>query len=383
MQKKIQIGLICLSLVFLTSCVETNVIEELAIITARGIDASEDDQIEKTVNFVRFDPQSDTLYGTVSGVGKTLKGAREVIARQVSYKLREGQLNVEIYGKEIAEKGISSYIMSSIRDARTSDTMKLVVAEETAKEILNAQSEEASRVGKFLDDLLDKEIEVGNIPTSSLQEFSRRAATTGQDGAVPIIGLKNEVPALKGMGLFHNDQLVLEISLKESMLLKLIIDDLNDTPTEMTIPAKPIVKYKDKSPLILHDQYVEKEEIPVNFLIIKGKSKTKMKSLKDLTYQTDVHMEINLLEIYEDIKINNREVTKALEKELNEEFEKQYKDLLKKTQEANTDPFGYGKIYRISKKKGLITEDEWDEKYPQISVDFNVDVNIMHTGTTE
>ncbi|WP_068675658.1 Ger(x)C family spore germination protein [Oceanobacillus sp. Castelsardo] len=383
MRKKIQLGMISLALIFLTGCVETNVIEELAIITARGIDVAEDDKIEKTVNFMRFDPQSDSIYGTVSGVGKTLKGAREVIARQVSYKLREGQLNAEIYGKGIAERGISSYIMSSVRDARTSDTMYLVVAEETAKEIFNAKSEEASRVGKFLDELLEKETEVGNIPSSSLQDFSRRAATTGQDGVIPIVGLKDGVPTLKGLGLFHNDQLALEISLKESLLLKLIIDDIKDTPFEMAIPSKPVEKYHDESPLILHEQNQEKQEVPLNFLIVEGKSKTNMKNFKNLTYETDISMKIDLLEIYDDIKINKRGVTKVLEKELEKEFKKQFEGLLNKTQEANVDPFGYGKIYRIAKKQGLITEEEWDEKYPKISVDFNVNVDIMHTGTTE
>lgn len=382
MRKKIHIGLIGLYLVFLVGCIEKEAIEDLAIITARGIDVAEDDKIEKTVNFMRFDPQADSIYGTVSGEGKTLKGAREVIARQVSFKLREGQLNTEIYGKEIAKRGISPYIMASVRDALTPDTMKLAVAEETAKEIFYADSEEAASIGRFLDELLGKETKSGNIPSSSLQNFSRRSATTGQDGVLPIIGLKGEVPALKGIGVFHNDHLALEISLKEGLLLKMIIDGVRNTPLEMTIPSKPVQKYLDKSPLIQHDHSME-EDVPLNFLIIKGKSKTKMKSIKDLTYQTDIHMTIDLSELYEELRINKREVTKALEKALEKQFKKEYEELLKKTQEVNADPFGYGKIYRINKREKLITENEWDEKYPRISVDFNVKVDIMHTGTID
>lgn len=384
MRKKAHICLIGLFLVFLIGCVPKTVIEELAIISARGIDVAEEGQIEKTINYIRFDPQEDNIYATTSGVSKTLKGAREVIARKVGYQLLEGKLKIEIYGKEIAEQGITPYIVSTMRDPHTSEMIKLVVAEDTAKELFYTESNTSDTIGEYLDELLDRGEKVGNIPSSSLQYFARRTGATGQDGTLPIIGLVDGTPTIKKLGVFRDTQLVLELSLTESLLLKFTLDNtkLKNIPLEIDLPIEPIEKYFDRFSLFRVNKK-NQEDFAINFLITEGNAKSKMKSTENLSYQTDINLILDLVETTLPLKINKREVTKTLEKEVEKKLEKQLKELLEKTQEANVDPFGYGKLYRIQKKKGVLKGEEWREKYPEITVDYNVNVTIMHAGSLD
>src|SRR5690606_20493652 len=128
----------------------------------------------------RFDSDQESPYTTLSGTGGTLKGARKEISNQVGYQLSEGQLTLELYGKEAAKVGITRYFTGAIRDSRTADTMHLAVADRTAKEIFEANSEEAKNIGQFLDFLLEKESKNSGIPLSTIQDFSRTAGKMGQ-----------------------------------------------------------------------------------------------------------------------------------------------------------------------------------------------------------
>src|SRR5699024_7846491 len=111
-------------------------IEKIGIINARGVDLLEDDLLETTSVIYQFSSESAPITKTRSGKGHTIKGALENTEHSTSYKLTPGKIKVEMYGRDVIEKGILPYLDTLTRDARMADMMYLTVSDTTAKEIL-------------------------------------------------------------------------------------------------------------------------------------------------------------------------------------------------------------------------------------------------------
>ncbi|WP_179151938.1 Ger(x)C family spore germination protein [Oceanobacillus senegalensis] len=377
------IGILFVLSYLLTGCIPEQTIEELAVISGRGIDFTEDNRLEKTLNVIRFDPQSDDLYTTLTGIGDTLKGAREEASYRTAYELVEGQLNIEIFGKEVAQQGIAPYLSSSVRDALASDTMKLLVSETTAKEIFHSDSSKSKTIGNYLDTLINKEVEEGKMVPIVVHDFTRRTETIGQDGILPIVGLRENEPRIVGIALFQGYRYVADITLHQGTLINLFRNKLANTPMQITLPREPFKKYiveyggRDKG----NSKNDNNDEISFHLRVVKGNSKTKVKDVKNLTYHTDIHLKVDLMEATETVSIKNSHVADIFEREMEKEVKAEYEELLKQTQDAKSDPFGYGKLYRANTKDGKLTEKEWREKFPNIHVNFHVHVELMNYGT--
>ncbi|WP_158591830.1 Ger(x)C family spore germination protein [Oceanobacillus halophilus] len=381
MQSKF-IRLLLVPLILLSGCVPNQVIEELAVISARGIDFTDDGKLEKTMNIIRFDPQSDEIYTTISGVSDTLKGARKNASFTTAYELVEGQMNLEIFGKEVAQKGIASYINTSVRDALASETMKVMVSATTAKAIFNSDSPESQSLGNYFDVLIDKQVSEGSLVPSSIHDFTRSTETIGQDGVMPLAGLENNTPTIMGLALFDKYQYVSDISLEQGLLLNLILNNLRETPMEIHLPRSPFEKYIIKDNTLNKDDD-EKDELSIQVIVIDGKSKTDVTDMKETSFKTNVKMEIELIETSELLRIKDKKAASILEKEVEKKIKKQYENLLKQVQEVNVDPFGYGKLYRANKKDGKMKEEEWRKKFPEIKVNFNVNVRLSNYGSVQ
>src|SRR5690625_3513871 len=102
----------------LISCVEPEQIEQIGIINARGLDALEDDQLEATIVIYQFSSEADSISKTRSGRGYTVKGAIEDTEHTTSFRLTPGKIKIEMFGREIAEKGIYPYLVTLARDAQ-------------------------------------------------------------------------------------------------------------------------------------------------------------------------------------------------------------------------------------------------------------------------
>ncbi|MFC4024574.1 Ger(x)C family spore germination protein [Oceanobacillus longus] len=379
-RKIVLIIIIITHLIFLSACIlQTREIESLGIIHTRGIDiaADDDNQIETSVVVFQFDAQSEEITTTLFGKGHTLKQSLNDAGRQTKYALTPGQIRVEIYSKEIAQRGILPYISTLVRDSRVADTMYLAISNTHAKELLTkGQDAITSTVGQYIEGILEKEIEENAIPNSSLYDFSRRETEIGQDPVLPIIDLVEDRPALTGLAVFRDDKLVDEVSLEDAYLIHQFLDTTKNTPLDITLPVEPFEKYIKNS-----GELEDPENLYLRLTVLKGKNKTKITDFQNLNYKATINIETDLYELSEHIRIDNEEILNLLEKEVEKEITRQYDTLFAKLQELNTDPFGLGTIYHSKKREGNFTTEEWREKYPDVTMDFNVNVEIKHYGT--
>ncbi|GAA0440021.1 MAG: Ger(x)C family spore germination protein [Bacillota bacterium] len=365
------------SLFLVTGCMQMKPIERLAIINARGVDLSGEDLIDTTLVIFQFDTQTKDISKIASGTGKTIKEARYDANTKTSFSLTPGQIRLELYGMDVAKKGIFPYLNTLVRDARTSDRVLLAITDTTAKEVITKGQEETNiNVGLFMNGLINQKIQDDSIPKTELYDFTHAYFEKGQDPVLPIISSVEGTPKFSGIAMFQNDSYVDRLTLHDALLINLFQKTIHSAPFDISVQSEPLKPYFQKS---LSGQ--KEEEIHLNGRIIKGKNNTQLLDKNQLRFQTDITIQMNLLEMSLELELENKGVIAKLEKQIEKQIKKKYETLLEKTQEMKADPFGYGEIYRVHKANGELEKNEWREKYPDIDVNYNVDVKIVEYGT--
>lgn len=379
MMNILKIVMISLLSLLLVGCIQSQEIEKLGLINAQGVDHSENDQIELTLIVFQFSTKSKEITKIISGHGKTIKGAHEDTARSSIYRLVPGKTKIEVYGKEMAEKGILPFLDTQARDTRVPDLMYLSVSNTTAKELLSVDTGEISTdAGQFLHGLIENHATDHNIPKKSLQDFLRIYYDIGQDNVLPLFEIKENIPKLSAVAVFKGDKFVGELTNEEALLINLMVRTVKEKKLELSLPIEPFDAYLEKR------EYRDKEEkVNIVVLIKKGKSKTKLIEKENLVFHTDTTLELRLLEQSAGILLEDAHVIKLLEKEVEKEMEHRFEKLLTKLQKLETDPFGYGLYYKSSDKGKNLTREEWREKFPDIEVKFNVNAKIIRHGAID
>lgn len=377
MKRKILIMLILLS-TLLISCIESEQIEKIGIIDARGLDSLESDLIEATLIVYQFSPESESITKTRSGKGYTVKGAVEDTENTSSYRLSPGKIKLEMYGKELAKKGILPYLDTLAREAQMADMMYLALSDTTAKEILSVDESVISKnPGEFLYELIENETTDHNIPRKTVQDFLRNYYDIGHDNVLPIFEIHEGIPRQKAIAVLRGDKYVGEIKNEQSILISLMNSTVKRQIIEMNLPLEPFKNHLEKR------ENPSQEMLHTAYRIEKGNSNTKVKDEEKLLFQTDTKIEMRLLEQSAGLVIRDEQVIKLLEKELEKNLTAQFQKLLATLQELNADSFGYGRHYRILQKDGKLTKEQWRKLFPEIKVDFNVNVEIIRHGITE
>ncbi|SHG20539.1 Ger(x)C family spore germination protein [Ornithinibacillus halophilus] len=365
-----------LSSLFLTSCLSSQEIERLGVINTRGIDITDQGEIELSLVIFQFEAQSQNFTKVVSGKGSTIKGAVVNAGLETNFILAPGKIQLDLFGKETAEKGILPYLDTAKRDANIPDTMLLAVSNTPAKDMINIQEQNISmNIGQFLHDLIQENGTGQKFPNVSLQDFITTFYDDGQDPLLPIIDLQDNKPFIAGIGVFKEDKLVGELPNGDLLYINLMEGNIKDRWLEISLSMEPFKEFLKNEPK-------DEEELHLAFNIIKGDSKSKLKEKKSLKYETEVMMDVNLFEISAEIPLDNEEVRKKLEEEVNKKIQSDYERIFSTLQELNADPFDYGVLYRIKKKDGKLTTEEWSEIYPDIKVDFKIKTNIIRHGIT-
>ncbi|WP_309245509.1 Ger(x)C family spore germination protein [Virgibacillus proomii] len=364
---------------FTSACVEPKQIEQLAIINARGVDQLKqtgEELIETTLVIFQFDTQTNDITEIATGTGKTIKEARHNADSKTSFTLSPGQIRLELYGMDTAKSGINSYLNTLHRDARTTDRVMLAITDKTAKEVLTAGQEATNiNVGLFINGLIKQKITNDMIPKAELNDFTHAFYEKGRDPVLPFITTDDGVHALTGVALFKGDTFVGKLSLRQALYINLILKKIKAPSFNLGVPTEPLKKYIQEE---LSEN--ENEDIYLNGQILTGKDRTTLLDKEQLTFQTDITIEMNILELSKELELENKKVVEKLEEEIGNQMEKEYAKLLETTQEMGADPFGYGEIYRIHKKNGKLKKGEWYKLYPDIKVKFNANIKIVEYG---
>lgn len=388
MGKKLILITAFLPLILLMGCWSKTELNDLAIVLAMAIDKSEEGylisvQIINPSEIAAQTQTSETSVTTYSASGETVFEATRKLTQQVPGDIYFAHLRVVIFGEELAKEGIRKPLdfLSRNHEMRT-DFYILVSKDGPAKPLLKiltsleripansmydslqmSEKRWAPTKGMTLDQLISDLIKKGKHPILT-GIYIEGDADIGNS-------LKNveeiEPPAmiiLDHLAAFYNDQLVGWLNQDESKGYNYILGDVKDTIG--TIPCSE----------------GDNENISLEVM----RENTNLKgTVKNGEPEINIHLKIeaNVGDVECTIDILNPKVIKELEKKAAKEVEDRIEKAIKKAQsELKSDIFGFGSaIHRSDPKAWKLLKDEWDARFPDLSVTSKVDFKIRHLGT--
>lgn len=195
------ISVVLVLVLSLSGCGSRTELNELGIIVATGVDGHKG---EWTVTYQVIIPSamSSGLGGSVGGgssqaavhtfssQGKTIREAIDISNLENSRKLYFAHNNVVIIGKQAAEEGIEEVIDTYFRNSDARETVKVLVADRKAREILRQLIPPEKLPGQALSKILQKDDQTGSFfPSISIYELALKISSDSGAAGVPEVSM--------------------------------------------------------------------------------------------------------------------------------------------------------------------------------------------------
>ncbi|MDL4840418.1 Ger(x)C family spore germination protein [Aquibacillus rhizosphaerae] len=367
-------SLIVLMLTLLVGCAPPKQIETLGIVSSYGADLlHEDKALDNTFLYKQFDPDIPEAIQAVESQANTYEGALDTANLKTNYKLVTGQIRVKVFGKELAETGIMRVLSPHFKNAEEPASLYLLVSETTAREVLTIDT--SIDLSKYLYNLIDNNQKREILPESDFFDFVHKYEDIGIDPIQPLVTIEKQKPVIESIALFQNDVYVDSLSPKQTFLVKLMTESFKAGKQEMSLSKQPFEEFIEED----EDKHKDEE---FHFVLseIRSKSKILLNDKKNLSYDVNISLDARLMELSVPLLIKDEKVLKKLEKQIEDNFKEQLQEVMDKTKELNVDPMGFGTTYNQETRNNELTEEKWREMYPNIDVNFNIDVNIIRHG---
>lgn len=396
--RKVLVLLLCVSmLTFLTSCWSAREIESLAIVAAIGVD-QEGDQIQLTVQII--------VGGSGGGGGEsTGAGAPVWVTSAKGNSLTEALFNLNnviskepffahayvlIIGEDMAKNGIAEIIDWVGRNRQLRDRVRTAVALGTAEDILKAEPKMTQLPAEYIEALLRIGDESGLIPRPQIlymrvayanrprmqimlpliQTQPQEESGGGSGGETPAAGAnggegekqKAEALELKGLAVFRDDVMVGTLDATESRGVAWLTGTIASTLVAINRIEGQVTQLADFASV----KYSLKQD-DSNWVL-------RVKVSQDGTLTAWP------LGIEQGITPT---ILAQLEQDLSRVIEAEIRAALNKLQgEFNADIAGLGeKVRRLNSP--LFKSLNWEQAFPELQVDIEVDASFRRVGLTK
>lgn len=345
--------------ILFTACSDTKILNEIKLVQTIGVDA-----IGKNV-------KSTVLVGSYKKMGESQVqlldtesiSNYDIMTRlnaQTRDSIEYGQLAMILFGKDYARKGIAEILKNLCKDAKISTMVQLGVADREASAILSVieQSEESH----FLSDMIKHNIKNGTLPRNNMQISLFNFYGEGRDLFLPHFTLNGGKITVDGLALFNSDKYITNINLKETFLLKLLIENTHNGT--YLVPVKAPNPPKDRHVLLNS---------------IKSKVKYSLNSIEPVpSINIRIQMEAQTKHVPDWIDSTGENKREKLETILEDYFEKRIQTLLSFCRKNKVDPAGIGDFVRSRSP-------QWDVQqfqaiYPQMKTNVTVKLKMIEAG---
>lgn len=363
---------IFLTLIFLTGCWNSNELNQLAIVTGGGIDKADDNRIRFTVQIHVPSSKKDSneSLGSPSILwadGVNTADALSKLQIKSPRKLFFGQMHVFIINEKFAkENGVRDQLdfLARVPDIRLRN--KLFISEDSVDQILSSKTELEKSSVETLSGISKKLV----VPAIDLNYFLQMQEDKGQSAVIPKIRMMESdqkasnsmTPAIVGTSILKKDRIVGEIDVETTRGLMWFRNKIEN-------PMITIVLDDEKGSVSFKTLHARTELLP---RIENGEWKMTVKTLSS----------VDVVQNATNLQIPKPDVTEMLEKKLNEDLQKRLKQVVQQVQQKfKTDVLGYAEaIYRKYPKQWYAKKDHWDEIFPEIETEYDLNVKILKPG---
>ncbi|PEJ56692.1 hypothetical protein CN692_16265 [Bacillus sp. AFS002410] len=325
-----------------------------------GYDLSGKQNIKGTIVYPIFKKDKTSSTEVRTAIGKSSKEIRSILNNETQNPLVSGQVRIALYGKELAKIGINDFVDTLHRDPSIGSLIQLGIVDGDANQLFKSKKYKNENVSIYVNNLLEQNMEIGQLPRTDLHTFLFQLFQMGQDPYLPLIKTENENIRITGMAFFKNDQYVTSISLEDSFIFKTLVESSKNTLHQFilengdkvvieTLGSK--VKYKVK---IVHDR-------PEFIIQLKLRP-----SLKEFAPSKKQRVAVD---------------KKRIQKQIEQILEKNGVKIVTEFKNQQIDPLGLGAKYR--EHYPGFNEKKWEMYYPHVKVHIKADVEIRQTGTID
>jgi spore germination protein len=353
-------------ILFISSCVERQILDEIGLLQAVGYDLGEEENIDAVFILPIYRADGETVVQKYEASGNTSKSIRRKISAMSEDPIVAGQLRVALYNEELAKKGLLPIIDTLYRDASIGNRMNLSIVRGSVKDILLSDYSDRESVAIYIQKLILHNIKKETLPSQNLHLFLYRLYSDGQDPFMPILVRERDHIKISEIAFFKKDKLVHSIPLRRGFIFKLLLEGYSSGKYELSLPAKGT----DKKDFVI----IEKLGSSATYYLDKAESKPK--------FRINIKIKGQINEYSGKLNMAEPKTIKMIQSELQKELEKNSEKLINEFIEHKIDPLGFGSKYR-SKTYDWDPKEFKEKLYPKMEVEVNVNVKIISTGVVE
>lgn len=366
--------LVAVIVFMLAGCSAKRELDDRAIVAGIGIDLAEDSdrELAMTVQLVTF--QADN-FGEGGDAGKSgtwnlnLTGRDpfemvQAAVRNLDKPLYLSHNNVIVFGRKAAESGLRNYLDFFLRDYETRLSVPLMIAADSAEEVLSVEPQLDSVGAQTLKSLSEIQNFNAQSVNTTVFAFAGNLESAKKATLIPLVKVEGEEEEkhnkIVGAAVFREDVMVGEFTLEEVRGVLWVTGQVQNG----AVHAK-----------------TEEGELSVKTMEASAKHK--------FEFQEDGRLIITL-EIKQTGILgstdgsggyaneqNMRKIQEAVAKEIKTEVEK----ARKKSAALNTDVYGFGdEIRRKYPARWKQLSENWDEIFRNMQLECNVTVTVQGTG---
>lgn len=372
--------IICILLIAsLSGCWNRRELDTLAIVMGVGIDKpQEPGKVQITAQVVKpgeiKSPKKEggggsgaEAFWNIVGTGDTVFSTIRDLTNKSSRKLFFPHNQVMILGRNIAEEGVQKYTDFLTRDPETRPNVWVLVSQGTANEILGVKSElekvPANNIAKLVE---GQAAATSQSIAVKLRDFVDRLTSKTTAPIAPFIeisveGDKKSV-AISGTAVFKKDKLAGKMDKIEGRGLLWVLGEVKSGIIEIKSPSN--------------------DRISLEIIRASGKMVPEIKNSR-ISMKITINEEGNIGEETGTENLSLPAVIASLEKEKSEVIRSEIMAAVKKAQELDADVFGFGDaVHQKYPKQWKELESKWDEIFPDIEVEVNVEAKLRLMGKT-
>lgn len=343
-------------------------IDNRIFVTGIGIDPSEKESGEYKITLKLAIPVSsikqekEPSYQYLVHEGENVEEAVRILETHTDKVLEFGHTKIILINEALLEEEIKDFMDYFVRRGDIQTIAWVAAAKPSAEAILRTQPEGEAAVASPLTRFFGSTgTESPYIVSTYLYEFRRDFHGEGVDPIIPIVE-SNE----SGTQLIVNKSVVVKQRKKPLELSSSLTRDYNSLANSISGYSVKIVT--DDLKLVLN----------------MGTVKMKYKVINDNERPTSIKIDVKMTGVIsqsnKQLPLNNLDkYNKLASKEIKGHLEK----LLTTLQKEELDPFGFGLRYRTMQLYDKGTFKKWEEAYPNLPFDVNVDIALKSTGTIQ
>ncbi|MFC5529732.1 Ger(x)C family spore germination protein [Cohnella yongneupensis] len=348
------------SLVFLAGCANQRVLDSIQLVQGLGYDL-QNGKVAGAVIYPNFEEKGKVkLY-----MLKTLADSHEEVLTRLSTKvpnpIETGQLRMIIFGEAFARQGIGNLLTNFSRISEIGSRTQLAVAEGTAEMIMKASTE--VNIPFHLNSKITQLIKFGDLPKMNLHIFLENLASEGRDPYTAYYTIERGQIKVDGLALFRKAKFVDKISMKQTFLLKMLMEGTQNGEYQMKI------KENDKEGYVLLKN-------------LKGRPRYCLQQTDGSpSFSIALSMKAQIKALPPWFRMTENKDTIRLEKLIDERLREDLENLLDFLRKENVDPIGFGDKVRAKSRNWDLNR--FQALYPHMKTTVRAKVKIIQTGIVE